>query len=515
MRVFLTRAVALMLAMLTLCLCACTPDDKADGTANTPPVNQDTTPDPDPTPTPDPVPDPEPQPSAAEASFLTFDFTQDEEFLAKNVYDESLYVKGIIPTKKDDKYYVENLGEENGGWSIVLNGEWGHTYEVKCPADMPALRAAVVSRDPRTLDVGKKISYDVSKSLKYFDAEPTEGKTFSFMYTSRFENDCLVIYTGTEKVEIEIYERTMVQSEDTEGYWFVPETTFGDLHGAEDSYADILWTSEEFLDNLYEPYRTKYPEYITREVIGKDQSGQYNMYGYVYAPEEYKCTLFIAAGVHGDEDLGYHGLAAFMSLVADATEDSDPTLWFMRNNVRFIIIPIVNVWAASQDPGSERTRLRYNSEYVDLNRDFKDLTQVESRNVVNYFEKYADEVDMMMDCHTADGKDYALWYNYILYAENTAVNYKTTNHMYHRMMELGIIDENPSIAKIPGSYTKGSEYLEGIVWNRFKVPSITVEHADYKYTNAFYGCGEEVTLACETYGNFLIQNAIYFCNANK
>ena len=511
MRAFFTRALALILAMLTLCLCACTPKSTDEDPAVQDPATQDPTTTPDPGTT---TPDPEPQgPSAAEASFLSFDFTQDEEFLPKNVYDESLYVQGIIPVNKDGKYMVENLGEDTPGYSIVLNGEWGHTYEVICPADMPALRAAVVGRDPRDLAVGKKITYDVSKSLKYFDAEPTAGKTFSFMYTSRFENDCLVLYTGTEKVEVEIYERTMVQAEDTEGYWFVPETTFGDLHGGEGSYADILWTAEEFLDNLYEPYRTKYPEYITREVIGKDQSGQYDMYAYVYAPEEYKSTLFVAAGVHGDEDLGYHGLAAFMSLVADATEDSDPTLWFVRNNVRFIIIPIVNVWAASQDPGTERTRLRYNSEYVDLNRDFKDLTQVESRNVVNYFAKYALEVDMMMDCHTADGKDYALWYNYILYAENTAVNYKTTNHMYHRMMELGIIDETPSLAKIPGSYGKGSEYLEGVVWNRFKVPSITVEHADYKYTSAYYGSGEEVTLACETYGNFLIQNAIYFCNA--
>ena len=80
-------------------------------------------------------------------------------------------------------------------------------------------------------------------------------------------------------------------------------------------------------------------------------------------------------------------------------------------------------------------------------------------------------------------------------------------------MELGIINDTPSIAKIPGSYNKGSEYLEGIVWNRFKVPSITVEHADYKFTSSMYGSGEELTIACEAYGNFLIQNAIYFCNA--
>jgi hypothetical protein len=511
MREFFTRSLALTLALLTLCLCACTSGETKDDPVPQDPAVQN----PDPVPQdPTPVPDPEVQkPSAAEASFLTFDFTQDEEFLPKNIYDESLYVKGIVPVKADGKYSVQVLGEEDPGYSIVLNGEWGHTYEVKCPADMPALRAAVVSRDPRDLAVGKKVSYDSSKSLKYFDAEPTEGKTFSFMYTSRFENDCLVLYTGTEKVEVEIYERTMLQPEDTEGHWFIPSETFGDLHGGEGSFANILWTAEEFIDNLYEPMRAKYPEYITREVIGKDQSGQHDMYGYVYTPEEYKCTLFIAAGVHGDEDLGYHGIAAFMSLIADATENSDPTLWFMRNNVRFIVIPVVNVWAASQDPMGERTRLRYNSEHVDLNRDFKDLTQAESQNVVKYFEKYADEVDMMMDCHTADGKDYALWYNYILYAENTAVNYKTTNHMYHRMMELGIINDTPSIAKIPGSYNKGSEYLEGIVWNRFKVPSITVEHADYKFTSSMYGSGEELTIACEAYGNFLIQNAIYFCNA--
>jgi len=532
MRVYLTRALALMLALLTFCLCACTPKNEEkdnapdnpsvdtpstpdDGTPDQPTVDDpagDQTPDdgtPDqPTPDTPVVPD---EPTVADTSFLSFDFSKETAFLPTDIYDDSLYTYGLVPTKKNSEFYVEVMGEDHPTRSIVVPCEWGKCYEIKCPAGLSGLRVAVVNTDPRKAAVGTKISYESSMNLKYYANEPTVNTDISLMYVARAKGNYLVIYTGTDLAEVQILERTMVQSVDTQGLWFTPPA-FGGFKGGEGSYADYRWTAKEFLNNLYESYRADNPGYITRELIGKDQSGKYDMYGYIYAPENYKSTLFITSGVHGDEETGYHGLAAFLSLVCEATEDGDPLLWFVRNNVRLIVIPIVNVWAASQDPTVNRNNLRYNSTKTDLNRNFDSLSQAESKNVIKFFEKYAHEIDMMIDCHTASGKDISLYYNFINFSENAVANYKTTNHMYHRFMELGHIGKTPSIAKIPGSYSKGSQYLEGIIWNRFKVPTITVEHADYKSADSRFGSGSEVTLACEVYGNFIIQNALYYCN---
>ena len=89
------------------------------------------------------------------------------------------------------------------------------------------------------------------------------------------------------------------------------------------------------------------------------------------------------------------------------------------------------------------------------------------------------------------------------------VNYKVTNHMYHRLMERGLCEKVPYIGKIPGKYFKSSKYLEGRIWNEFGVPTITVEHV----TNSTFPnrhSDEGLTLGVETYGNFLIQNALFF-----
>ena len=201
-----------------------------------------------------------------------------------------------------------------------------------------------------------------------------------------------------------------------------------------------------------------------------------------------------------------------MQLVCDATEESDP-FYALRQNVRFVVVPVVNVWGVSQDHDrakvEERKRIRRNSENVDLNRDFGDATQQETKNVLAFFRQFADTVDFAMDFHNSNSENYPMWYNFINYAVNSQVNYKVTNHMYHRLMELGICEKVPNIGKLPGKYFKSSMYLEGRIWNEFGVPTITVEHV----TNSKFpdrNSSEGFTLGVETYGNFLIQNALFF-----
>ena len=228
------------------------------------------------------------------------------------------------------------------------------------------------------------------------------------------------------------------------------------------------------------------------------------MYCYVYAPENYEVTLFLASGVHGDEEVGYFALAKCMQLIADATPEDEP-LYTLRQKVRFVVIPIVNVWSVSTG------HIRENEANVDLNRDFDELSQQETKNAMVCFAKYAKDVSVFMDFHIAGLSNVALYFNFINYSDNAVANYKTTNHMYHRYMELGYAHLGTPLTKVPGSYTKGDAYFEGRIWNHYRIPTITVEYVTTPaspFPTAF--TDKCMTLAVETYINFIIQNGLFY-----
>lgn len=437
----------------------------------------------------------------ADYLWAAYDSSEDAPFLPKDIFTEALFVAGIVPGEGN----LLQVTDQQDDGAFVLQGEYGKCYEVKVPAGAKQVLAFRTSADPRTAAVSCTFSYNEDNTL----CNKTDGEAAAFMYTCRHAGEQLVVYTGSRDA-IYIGERTVISSTDTAGPWHVPEAV-GSIIG-DCTFGDYNWNSEEFINNLYEPVRKKHSNYITREVIGKDASGQFDMYGYVYAPENYETTLFITGGMHATEEVGYFALAKVMQLIADATPD-EPLLYTLRHKVRFVVVPLINVWGVSQDhsgvAGVPHSRIRKNSAEVDLNRDFGDLSQQESKNVMAYFERWAKDAQIAMDFHTASTKDISLWYNFINYTDNSVANYKTMNHMYLRYVELGCSTEVTDLAHVPGSYTKSDKYIEGRIWNQYGVPTITVEHVVNTNFPAIYS-GECMTLAVENYSNFIIQNALFF-----
>ena len=430
----------------------------------------------------------------------TYNAAEDAPFLPKDIFSKDLYAPGIV-LGQSGQSTLDVTNQTNVG-AFVFKGEYGKCYEVKIPAGVPCAAATSFSADPRSLTVGQQLTNGTA--LKAPVQNPSNE--IRFMYTCRTysSDEYLVVYTGSSD-PIYIGERTIVQQTDTQGPWYIPEPV-GDII-KDKTLGDANWTSEEFVNNLYEPLRGKYPNYITRSSIGKDATGEYDMYCYVYEPEDYETTLFLNGGTHGDEMVGYFALAKTMQLIADAKPE-DTLLYTLRQKARFVVIPLVNVWSVSN------THTRANGKGQDLNRDYKNLTQQESKNVMACFAQYAEDTDVVMDFHIADScsSEVALYFNFINYSDNAVVNYKTTNHMYHRYKELGHAKKYTNLSKVPGSYEKGSQYFEGRIWNQYKVPTITVEYLTTKnfptpYTN------ECMTLAVETYMNFIIQNALFYIQA--
>lgn len=434
-------------------------------------------------------------------NFHLYRMEEDSPFLPKNIFSEDMYCSDLTPIITEKAVSVK-LVQGKGG-AFVLSGKFGKCYEVKFSKEAKVIVAMQVSRDPRQLTEGETLEGIMMDCD--FDSQDC------FMYVCRSESDFLVICVSDKAAPIYIGERTILQDTDTDTDWFVPSSA-GSLTDPDGTYGNYQWTSQQVFENLYEPYRTKYPNYISRTHLGKDQTGQYDMYGYVYTPETYKTTFFLTGGVHANEESAYYSLSKLMQLISDATEE-DTLFYTIRQNVRFVVVPIVNVWGVSQDHDrskkEERQRIRHNGENVDLNRDFGDVTQQETKNVLTFFRQFADTVDFAMDFHNSAKENCSIWYNFINYAVNSQVNYKVTNHMYHRLMELGLCEKVPNIEKIPGRYFKSSKYLEGRIWNEFGVPTITVEHV----TNTTFPDAQSdkgFTLGVETYGNFLIQNALFF-----
>ena len=114
-----------------------------------------------------------------------------------------------------------------------------------------------------------------------------------------------------------------------------------DILGRADSFGDITWTSDEIYENLYEPLRRQYPQWCSRVKIGMDTSGKYEMYAYSFTPEQWKKTVYIQSGVHAIETEGYFGLARMMHLIANS---GSPRMKWLRENVRFLVVPMVSVF---------------------------------------------------------------------------------------------------------------------------------------------------------------------------
>ena len=229
--------------------------------------------------------------------------------------------------------------------------------------------------------------------------------------------------------------------------------------------------------------------------------------------------------MHANEEEGYLALAYFMSEVANAKR-ADAELFFLKQKVRFIVIPMINVWGINQTHVMEKANwsIRYNSTETDLNRDFQDQTQQETKNVRAVLEKYGDSISFGIDFHTTpndNGSD--LFFNFNISADNVSANFQTTNHIYHRMVEEGMITENrplliPSdsaygaLAAINGKYAS-SRTLQACLWNEYGSPPITVEYMNFTSGKSpKKGSAEGLSMAVEIFGNFIIQNALFFAD---
>lgn len=119
------------------------------------------------------------------------------------------------------------------------------------------------------------------------------------------------------------------------------------------------------------------------ENIGKDQSGQYDMY-VIHMGDRTKPTIFVDASMHGTEWQGTFYTLDFFEQIKNDTFPDKILRDRLLSDFHIVYLPVMNPWGFDRTTALEprtRNRGRRNSNNIDLNSDFNNFSQRESRNV--------------------------------------------------------------------------------------------------------------------------------------
>lgn len=142
--------------------------------------------------------------------------------------------------------------------------------------------------------------------------------------------------------------------------WYTPPTIKGTELGKDGTPSDHNY--EDSINWILEPARKANPNWITRSVLGKDQSNTYNIYKYEFTPKQYDKIMLVTCNLHGNEYTSFYGMCRFIEQFTDPNL-TDPNLLYLKNQVKIVLVPISNPWGFVNSK-------RQNSRGVDLNRNF-------------------------------------------------------------------------------------------------------------------------------------------------
>lgn len=145
--------------------------------------------------------------------------------------------------------------------------------------------------------------------------------------------------------------------------WYTP-TAFTDS-GAVSPLSKNGATYESFLDFRLNVLLRDFPEFVTRENLGTDASGECNIYAYSFAPAKYEKTIFIATCLHGSDKGTLISLSHFLDCLC-RNYQNDKTLGALHDNVKLVVIPAVNPYAIPTNSTYNKNgvNLAYNFPYI-------------------------------------------------------------------------------------------------------------------------------------------------------
>lgn len=250
---------------------------------------------------------------------------------------------------------------------------------------------------------------------------------------------------------------------DESGYWNVPVMAASSFNTK--NYAGYIADYDELVSIA--------PNYVSKhryEVNGQPvltKNGNYEMFSYHFTPENYTKTIFIQAGIHGNEmDSKQQLLRLCQILVKDINNSKYKPLQDIRNNCRLIVIPIVSPYG--HDNSSMNVPYDTSQYGINLNRnyDFNQQTSLASVGVGGaYPYEYAEvrhtrdvllyiglhNIDYAFDWHDGGNVYQHYWINYCADGGNPTI---VNNFVAHLINKYNI--SNPVIDNCKDTGTTGT-----------------------------------------------------------
>lgn len=213
-----------------------------------------------------------------------------------------------------------------------------------------------------------------------------------------------------------------------------------------------LWLPPAQPDSSYTPYSyeqliarydalmAEHSGYITKATYNEQGRGNYNLVHYVLTPENYTKTFYVQAGIHGNEHDAPQTLYRIVNILCNHTNDNAyRRLKPLRDNVRFVIIPVVCPWA--YDNATMNTPYtNWDDEEIGMNPnrncDFNHQYYLsaagtggnypwqiaETRHIKSLIEEYgASTFDYLFDFHDGGTVSKHFWINYNMDGANAVV----------------------------------------------------------------------------------------------
>lgn len=268
----------------------------------------------------------------------------------------------------------------------------------------------------------------------------------------------------------------------------------------------------EFIEQTWETIRSDYSNFVSRSVVGTSSTTatigtEYNIYQYVFTPENYETTVFLSAGCHGNEYEGFWGLYRVMRMIYDYGYKY-PNLRKLRDKVRFVIVPVWNPWGVQNRerncPLGFPTQENLNASVSVDGTTYPAFTSKECQAIKAVFDAYDGELSLWVDIHTDPYSVTHTWkkglYGYA--AESSAINrvlYSLT--VSFRQIIRDEVNYRSNFT-IYNTATTSDSGIPGYGFGR-GVPSAVIETTVNEFAES--GSAEQMKYAQEWYGNVIAE----------
>lgn len=275
----------------------------------------------------------------------------------------------------------------------------------------------------------------------------------------------------------------------------------------------------------YDALMARHSSYISKATYSEQGYGDYPLVSYTLTPQNYTKTMFLQAGIHGNEHDAPQTLLRIVEILCDHVyENAYSVMRPLREDVRFVIIPCVFPWGWDNlSMNRPYKNLQGDSVQMNMNRnlDFNHQYYLaaagtggnypwqvpETRHIKSVLESIGYEnIDYAIDYHDGGDVKQHFWINYNMDSDNASVvrqlvsdliTYEENNYPQYKDAARGWV--NPNCCDV-GVYSTG---VASAFWNY----STGIMASVCEYIGGYFGYkfdAEQMTRSLRIRANMLL-----------